>query len=110
MQTHAIDTRLDPPGISVSRVATAARDLYGLDASARQLPSERDQNFELRTEAGERYVLKVSRASEDPQVIDCQNRVLERLAAARTGFAFPLIVRDHAGRDTSWVDDADGTR
>jgi 4-aminobutyrate aminotransferase-like enzyme/Ser/Thr protein kinase RdoA (MazF antagonist) len=110
MQTRAIDTRLDPPGISVSRAVSAARDLYGVDASARQLPSERDQNFELRTGAGERYVLKVSHASEDPQIIDCQNHVLERLAVARTGFAFPSIVRDRAGRGTSWLDEADGTR
>lgn len=110
MQTRAIDTQLDPPRLSDSRAAAVGRELYGVAGSATQLPSERDQNFDLRARAGERYVLKVSRAGEDPRIIDCQNRVLERLAAARTGFAFPTLVPDSSGAEIAWLEEPDGAR
>ena len=38
-----------------------AAELYGLEATAAPLPSERDQNFHLRDTAGDQYVLRIDR-------------------------------------------------
>ena len=47
-----------------------AHDVFGLDVSAKKLPSERDQNFHLSALSGEEYVLKVANATERIEVID----------------------------------------
>jgi hypothetical protein len=41
-----------------------ARTLYGIDATADALPSERDQNFHLFDGAGAQFVLKIANAEE----------------------------------------------
>jgi len=50
----------DTPSFSLVQAANAARELYGVDASCSVLPSERDQNFALRSANGTRYVLKIA--------------------------------------------------
>ena len=52
------------PRFSVDDARRFAQELYGLSAIASPLPSERDQNFLLLTEAGERFVLKIANATE----------------------------------------------
>jgi len=52
------------PGFSEQDAVRLAHDCFGLDASARQLPSERDQNFNLTCDTAEQYVLKVANATE----------------------------------------------
>src|SRR5439155_9904487 len=55
--------------------ARLAREMYGLDASASALPSERDQNFLLATSAG-RYVLKIPNAAEHRAVLEAPNAAM----------------------------------
>ena len=57
-----------------------AHDVFGLDVSARKLPSERDQNFHLTALSGEAYVLKVANATERIEVIDFQNQAMMHIA------------------------------
>jgi 4-aminobutyrate aminotransferase-like enzyme/Ser/Thr protein kinase RdoA (MazF antagonist) len=81
--------------------ATAlARRLYGLAGAARELPSERDQNFELATERGA-FVLKIAGAAEQPEVLDLQNRALEWLAAGAPDLSTPRVVPASDGRLTA---------
>jgi len=54
-----------------------AKELYGIIASARTLPSERAQNFYLQDETGKEFVLKISNSGEDKDVLDFQNKVME---------------------------------
>lgn len=68
--------RLDPPG-----AAQLARAVYGLDATASPLPSERDQNFLLATRAGERFILKIANATESRDMLEAQNAGMEHVAA-----------------------------
>src|SRR5690349_6663647 len=49
------------PQLTAKEAERLARDVYGIDAAAAPLPSERDQNFVLRSGAG-RFVLKVANA------------------------------------------------
>jgi 4-aminobutyrate aminotransferase-like enzyme/Ser/Thr protein kinase RdoA (MazF antagonist) len=62
------------------------------------LPSERDQNFQVTTESGQRFVLKISETAEDIRVVECQNAVLSRIVGALPGFDFPAVVPDRQGR------------
>jgi 4-aminobutyrate aminotransferase-like enzyme/Ser/Thr protein kinase RdoA (MazF antagonist) len=110
--TPAVETA---PRISVEQAAELARDLYGVEVDAEPLPSERDQNFLLRAGAGERFVLKIANAREDPRFLDLQNRALEFLASTGTGLHWPKLIptleggemaehEGHAVRLLTWVE------
>jgi 4-aminobutyrate aminotransferase-like enzyme/Ser/Thr protein kinase RdoA (MazF antagonist) len=74
MLTHA-------PRFDAAAAARLARDLYGVSGSVRALTSERDQNFLLETSDGERLVLKVANALEDPAMLDAQQRAMTHVGA-----------------------------
>ena len=57
-----------------------AHDVYGLDASANPLPSERDQNFHLKASNGRAYVLKLANAAETLEVLKFQNEAMMHIA------------------------------
>jgi Ser/Thr protein kinase RdoA (MazF antagonist) len=59
------------------------------------LPSERDQNFLLETRSGERFVLKIANALEDPAFLEAQHQVLGRLAG-EGGFC-PRVLASRSG-------------
>ncbi|MBN1583581.1 MAG: aminotransferase class III-fold pyridoxal phosphate-dependent enzyme [Anaerolineae bacterium] len=73
------------PRFSTQEAAKFARELYGLDATAMSLPSERDQNFLLEAEKSERFVLKVANALEDRAQLDAQNQAMAHLTKAGLG-------------------------
>lgn len=68
------------PCLSAETAARVAWEHYKLKASARPLPSERDQNFLLETRDGQRFVLKVANAREERAMLEAQNQVLAHLA------------------------------
>src|SRR5262245_20809439 len=68
------------PNFSLEEATALARDLYGLDAAASALPSERDQNFLLRERSGEQYVLKIANALEDRALLEAQQQAMARVA------------------------------
>lgn len=53
-----------------------ARDFYGIVATAKALPGERDQNFRLDAQSGECFVLKVANALEDRTQLEIQNQAM----------------------------------
>jgi 4-aminobutyrate aminotransferase-like enzyme/Ser/Thr protein kinase RdoA (MazF antagonist) len=67
------------PRLGRADAIAIARELYGLEADAQPLPSERDQNFLLETASG-RFVLKFANASERVEILEAQNAALEHLA------------------------------
>jgi len=56
-----------------------AKDLFGLDVTAKWLPSERDQNFHLMTPDDEAYVLKIANSTEPEAVLEFQNRAMRHI-------------------------------
>jgi len=74
------------PRLSVADAVRLARELYGLEAVAAPLPSERDQNFLLVSTAGTggleraRYVLKIANATEDRGMLEAQNAAMAHVA------------------------------
>ncbi len=73
-----------------------AREFYGLAATARPLPSERDQNFRLSSDRGE-FVLKVSGEAERSEALDLQNRALAWLAERAPRLPLPRLVPASSG-------------
>jgi 4-aminobutyrate aminotransferase-like enzyme/Ser/Thr protein kinase RdoA (MazF antagonist) len=69
------------PHFSNETAVKLAAELYGLRAAAKLLPSERDQNFLLETEAGDRFVLKIANALEGRALLEAQNEAMNRVAA-----------------------------
>jgi Ser/Thr protein kinase RdoA (MazF antagonist) len=78
------------PNFDVESAVAIANEYFGIRVSARQLPSERDQNFLLTDRAGEKFVLKIANALEVPEFIEAQNAVLKHLAK-RISFCQRLV-------------------
>ena len=60
-----------PPQLSVSEVQEIIQNIYGIGASVLTLDSERDQNFHLKGDDGNEYVLKISNYSKSKIKITC---------------------------------------
>src|SRR6185369_2457261 len=74
---------------------------------ASALPSERDQNFLLRTALGERFVLKIANAEENFDFLNFQNHLIRFLAAQNLDLEFPRIVPARNGEDLALITTAD---
>ena len=90
------------PRFDAAAAARLARDLYGISGSVRPLTSERDQNFLLETDAGERLVLKIANALEDPAMLDAQQRAMTHVGA--TLDLAPRIIPTRQGTTLGAVD------
>lgn len=69
------------PQINAETAISLAYTLYQLQTTAAPLPSERDQNFLLHSSAGQRYVLKIANALEDPALLAAQQQAMSHVAA-----------------------------
>ena len=85
-----------------------AFDLYGLRATARILPGERDYNFHLESEAGKVFVLKVAHAEEQRTILDLQNKALECLAAGDPSLCLPQVCATSTGETIATITAAGG--
>jgi 4-aminobutyrate aminotransferase-like enzyme/Ser/Thr protein kinase RdoA (MazF antagonist) len=92
---------------SVADARRVARDIWGLDAVARELPGERDSNFELETPEG-RFVLKLSPPGEAADGLELQNAALEWLARRAPELPLPRLRPAASGLATTSVSGPDG--
>lgn len=101
-----------PPRFSAADVARIAADLFGIEGTATDLGSERDQTF-LVEGAADAGVVKISNLGEDPATLDLEAEAI--LHIARTDPELPVarprvISRENgAGAYRTTVDGADGT-
>ena len=111
----------DPtPRLSLSEAQRIAADTFARTGIAARLPSERDQNFVIDADRGERFVLKIANSDESRAVLELQNDVLAYLAGALPQLAIPRVIsatsgdkivptgttakRNHLARMLAWVD------
>ena len=78
------------PQFEAEAAAEIAADFFGIRATARPLPSERDQNFLLTDSAGEKFVLKIANALESREFLEAQNAVLNHVGK-RVDFCQSLV-------------------
>lgn len=67
------------PAFTSGEAVSIAEKFYGLKAKARELPSERDQNFLLQDKKGQKFVLKVANSNEKRETLEFQNKVMYHL-------------------------------
>jgi 4-aminobutyrate aminotransferase-like enzyme/Ser/Thr protein kinase RdoA (MazF antagonist) len=92
----------NPPAHSVDEVRPFAKQLYGVEGRFRALPSERDQNFLIENDDGDRFIFKVANISESEAVIDFQVGALRHIATTAESVPVPRVVQskrgDYAGK------------
>ena len=69
-----------PPAFSLADAERTASEHFGIDARAKQLVSDKDQNFCLETNDGSRFTLKIANHSELQLTVDFQNKALRQVA------------------------------
>jgi Ser/Thr protein kinase RdoA (MazF antagonist) len=79
-----------------------AEKCFGIQASAGELPSERDRNFLLTARDGGKFVLKIANAHEELETLEAQNATLEHLAE-RVEFC-PRVVPAVSGKGIEVAD------
>lgn len=100
-------TQLVRPRVGVDDAVRVARDVFGIEAEARELGSNQDRNFLLTPSAGgARFLLKFDNAAFTAAEIDAQNAGLLRLA--ERGLSVPAPVAAPGGAYVSDTTDASG--
>ncbi len=94
------------PQFTEQDAVSIVKDLYGIQAAAKPLPSERDQNFRMSVKDGDRFVLKIANALEDRTMLDCQNQTMQHLAR-HVAFC-PRVVASKSGELISEIPSSTG--
>jgi Ser/Thr protein kinase RdoA (MazF antagonist) len=94
---------LTRPSIQADAAAAVLRRSWGIEGALRSLPSERDRNFSVAVGGEDRFVLKISNATEDRGFLDLQHRAMDRLAAA--GVPCQRVVPDLDGLEVIDIGD-----
>src|SRR5580704_3081241 len=82
------EARVAPP-LTPADASRIANSQYGLEATARPLPGEYDDNFHLQTSDSRAFVLKVMHPAREESFVDMQSRVLSHLASRAPHLALP---------------------
>lgn len=80
------------PRLSETEAIELLASRYDLSATVESLPGEHDQNFRVKTDSGERFVLKIASPTEDLGVLDFQMEAMEFLAEREVGFRIPRTI------------------
>lgn len=85
------------PPIDEAEAEALVGRVFGVDAQARMLTSERDRNFQMVADDGRAFVLKVTNAAEDPGVSHFQTAALRHIEAVRPELPVPKICPSREG-------------
>ncbi|MFJ6726382.1 aminotransferase [Streptomyces sp. NPDC091281] len=88
------------PDVSETDAETLARDLYGIEAVARELGSNQDRNFLLREPDGTRSVLRIDNPALGDEARDAQHAALAAYRAA--GVPAPAVLAGPDGQLTQY--------
>jgi 4-aminobutyrate aminotransferase-like enzyme/Ser/Thr protein kinase RdoA (MazF antagonist) len=104
----SLEARVGPP-IGEAEAIRIARELHGVESSARALPGEYDDNFHLTGADGQEHVLKVMHPARERSFIDMQCQALRHLAQRAPHLSLPRVLPGHDGELFSAVTLADGS-
>lgn len=103
-----MDVLQHAPALTAAEAAELGRRLFGIEADVTPLPSERDQNFVLRTDAGDRFVLRVANSTDDRALLEAQNAALAHVARGST--LCPRVIPAIDGGEIAAFETAPGVR
>ena len=98
------------PDLTVAEAAELAARLYGVNASAELLTSERDENFKLVADDALPYLLKISNPSDPDEVVDFQTACLDHIAQVDPARPVPRVLRTSSGANGDHIVLLDGRR
>jgi 4-aminobutyrate aminotransferase-like enzyme/Ser/Thr protein kinase RdoA (MazF antagonist) len=101
------EARVAPP-LTPADASRIANSQYGLEATARPLPGEYDDNFHLQTSDSRAFVLKVMHPAREESFVDMQSHALSHLAARAPHLALPRVIPNLEGRLISRLRTEDG--
>jgi len=93
---EALKTR--PPTFSPEHAGRLLDENFGISGDLEPLASERDQNYLVKTPAGDSFVLKFAGSAEPAAVTAFQNLALMHIAEVRPDFPIPRVVPSLNGR------------
>ena len=102
------DMRFNPPSFDAAEMARKVASEYSLEGKWAPLAGERDQNFRLKAEDGQNYVVKIAGQDEDPDITDFQIQALLHLEQSSPHIPVPRIVRTQTGGCLSEISGAHG--
>jgi 4-aminobutyrate aminotransferase-like enzyme/Ser/Thr protein kinase RdoA (MazF antagonist) len=85
------EARVAPP-LAPAEASRVAQDVFGIEAAARSLAGEYDDNFHLQTPEGREFVLKLMHPAREESFVDMQCRALAHLAARAPHLSLPRVV------------------
>jgi 4-aminobutyrate aminotransferase-like enzyme/Ser/Thr protein kinase RdoA (MazF antagonist) len=103
-----LEARVAQPTTEAEAVRLA-RELYGIEATARALPGEYDDNFHLTGADGRAFVLKVMHPARERSFIDLQCRALTHLAQRAPQLPLPRVTPIRSGELFTSIVAADGS-
>lgn len=98
------------PAFSCPEAEAIARQAFDIEATARLLVSERDQNFQLCANDGSEWVLKIANPAENPALLDMQTQALLHIADADPSLTIPRVKATPDGALFHEIDSDDGRR
>jgi 4-aminobutyrate aminotransferase-like enzyme/Ser/Thr protein kinase RdoA (MazF antagonist)/murein DD-endopeptidase MepM/ murein hydrolase activator NlpD len=104
-----LEARVAQP-LTEAEAVCLARELYGLEAAARALPGEYDDNFHLTAADGRAFVLKVMHPARGSSFIDLQCLALKHLAQRAPQLPLPRVTPNRSGELYTSIAVADGSK
>ncbi|WP_349663378.1 aminotransferase class III-fold pyridoxal phosphate-dependent enzyme [Cellulophaga lytica] len=71
-----------------------AKERFHIDGSITSLPGEIDLNFKIQANDNQNYILKISRADENEQYLDFQQKLLLHLENTCPNLSIPRVIKD----------------
>jgi 4-aminobutyrate aminotransferase-like enzyme/Ser/Thr protein kinase RdoA (MazF antagonist) len=103
-----LEARVAQP-VTEAEAVRLARELYGIEAPARALPGEYDDNFHLTSADGHAFLLKVMHPARERLFIDLQCRALTHLAQRAPQLPLPRVIPHLSGELFTSIVAADGS-
>lgn len=103
-----LEARVTQP-VTEAEAVRFARELYGLETTAKSLPGEYDDNFHLTSADRQAFVLKVMHPARERSFIDLQSRALTHLAQRAPHLSLPRVLPARGGELFTAISTADGS-
>lgn len=96
------------PTFTQEHVIRLVRQWFGINSESSPLPSERDQNFLLTAESGERFVFKIANAAEDRAMLEAQQQAMMHIASQIS--ICPKVVSTTDGKTIAEIESPTGVK
>ncbi len=105
-----LSVKFELPAFTEQDALRIARECFGLEGTAKPLPSERDQNFQFRATDSREFVLKIANVAEQRDILDLQNKAMEHIAANAASLLVPRVCATPAGEQIATTTAANGAK